>query len=253
MSNRHDTAFTGSLNGDIATLRLERGFLHRTTDLDARDRIIDYLDHVSQQPEIKAVILMGAPDSLGHDEFIAFFKRINTEGRGEIDLHRMYNVISQLVVKIADLDKFVLNVNSGYVIGPFLNMGLACDYRLFADNTVIQNPSVELGMVPKGGSGYFLPRLLGRAKAYDVMLSNRDICAKEALQMGLINEVVPFEVIDRKAIERAREFIKKPASSLVGVKKLLNYPLQDLIDYLEYESQLLIKIFRKGEFWNLLK
>ena len=77
----------------------------------------------------------------------------------------MYNVIDQLVLAIMGLNKIVIHANSGKVISTFLNISLACDYSIIADNTVFQNPYIDLGTVPKGDGAFFLSKKLGASKA----------------------------------------------------------------------------------------
>lgn len=241
-------SFQATLKDDIATLRFHRDFLLRTTDLENRDRVLDYLDRIGRSRKIRVLIVAGAPDSKGRDEFIEFFKRARAGGADMIRTHRMYNVINQLILKVVKLDKFVIYVNSGYVITPYLNMGLACDYRILADNALIQNPCIELGMAPKGGGGYFLPRMLGRRAAYDIMLSTRDRSAQEALAMGLVDETVPFDRLEELSFQRAKEFAARPLQVMSGVKNLINYNFKDLQDYMEHENEVLMQIIRKNDY-----
>jgi 2-(1,2-epoxy-1,2-dihydrophenyl)acetyl-CoA isomerase len=241
-------SFQAALQEDIASLRFNRDFLLRTTDLENRDRVLDYLDRIGRSRKVKILIVAGAPDSKGREEFIDFFKRARAGGADMIQTHRMYNVINQLVMKVVRLDKFVIYVNSGFVITPYLNMGLACDYRILADNAVIQNPCIELGMAPKGGGGYFLPRMLGRRRAYDIMLSSRNMLATEALDLGLVDEVVSFEKLEETAFQRARDFAAKPAHVLSGVKQLINFNFKDLQEYMEHENEVLLQIIRRNDY-----
>lgn len=241
-------SFQATLKDNIATLRFHRDFLLRTTDLENRDRVLDYLDRIGRSRNIHVLIVSGAPDSKGREEFIDFFKRARAGGADMIRTHRMYNVINQLVLKLVKLDKFVIYVNSGYVIMPYLNMGLACDYRILAENAVVQNPCIELGMAPKGGGGYFLPRMLGRQKAYQIMLNPNDITAQEALALGLIDEVVPSDQLEAVSLQRAQQYATAPPHVLSGVKKLINFEFKDLQDYMEHENDVLLQIIRKNDY-----
>jgi len=241
-------SFQAVLQDDIAVLRFCRDFLLRTTDLENRDRVLDYMDRIGRSRKVKILVMAGSPESKGRQEFIDFFKSARARGTDMISVHRMYNVISQLIIKIARLDKFVVYVNSGPVISPYLNMGLACDYRILADDAVIQNPCVDLGMAPKGGGGYFLPRMLGRRRAYDIMLSTRDITAAEALSLGLVDELAPGHALEAVALERAREYAAKPPRVVAGVKKLINFDFKDLQDYMEHENEVLLQIIRTNDY-----
>ena len=100
----------------------------------------------------------------------------------------------------------------------------------------------------KTGIGFFLSKMLGRTTAYDIMLSDEDMSAQEALKLGIVNEVVPLEKLEEISLDRARRFARKPSSALQGVKRLLRYSLKDLQDYLNFENEVLIRIIKSPEF-----
>ena len=240
--------FDGYRHDDYAVLQLKRHFLLRTSNLRLRDMALDFLKRVAEDRSIKLLVLIGAPDAKGRAEFKEFFKNFYAQGMDLTLIHRMYNVISQLVLELATFNKFVMYVNSGNVLASFLNIGLACDYRMLADNSVIQNPCVEMGLVAKGGGAYFLPKIIGTTRTYEIMMTEQDMSAHEAKEMGLIHEVVPTDSLETTTFKKAAEFAAKSISSLSAIKKLINYSYQDLREYLEYENDVLINIFRLNDF-----
>jgi enoyl-CoA hydratase/carnithine racemase len=131
-------------------------------------------------------------------------------------------------------------VDSGQVIPMFLNFSLACDYRIVSEDTLFQNPCIELGLIPKGGGAFFLPRIVGLRKAYEILLSIEDLPASQALQLGIVDEVVAKEQLESAALKAADCFCGYPANSVSGIKRLLNYSRNELGDYLEFENQVLI-------------
>ena len=157
------------------------------------------------------------------------------------------NVINQIILKIVELNKIVIYANSGKILPHFLNVSFAADFTIFADNAVIQNPCIEMGLVPKGGGAYFLSKMLGKPKVYDFLLSEKEMTAHDAIQMGIVNEVVPVGALEERAMEVAERFAKMPSTSLWGIKKLINYSCKDLSDYLEFENQISIMAYRKSE------
>ena len=156
----------------------------------------------------------------------------------------------------------VVHSNSGLAIPLFLNISLACDYRIVAENTVFQKPYLKLGMVPTGGGAFFLSRILSRSKAFEILLSDRDINAHEALKLGLIDKIVPVEELEDAALEMARHLAMKSDRTLSVTKRLLNYSIKDLMDYLDFENQEILKIVKpheeisddlSSEFWQRIK
>ena len=149
------------------------------------------------------------------------------------------------------MNQIVIHTNSGKVLPLFLNASLACDYRIVADNTIFQNPCLEFGLVPKGGGAFFLSRILGVSRAYKIMLAEEDITAHEALKLGLVDEVVSFDELRDAAFRTAEQFTRKPGRSLRCCKRLLNYSLKNLREYLDFETQELASLI--GPFGNGLK
>ena len=240
--------FTAERLNEIVMLRLKENLLFRATDLSVRDKVLDYLDGVSRTDSIKVVVIISSPEARGSEEYFDFYHRVLTSKFDDKDFHRLHNVFTQIILRIVDLNKIVVHANSGKVISLFLNFSLACDYRIVADDTVFQNPYFKLGLVPIGGGAFFLSRRLGRSKALEILLSDKDITADEAKKLGFVDKVVAPEKLEKTALNTARRFAQKPARSLAGLKKLINYSIIDLKDYMAIEYQELIKAIGDGHY-----
>jgi 2-(1,2-epoxy-1,2-dihydrophenyl)acetyl-CoA isomerase len=153
----------------------------------------------------------------------------------------MCNFFDQFLLKIVGLNKVIVHADSGHVIPLFLNLSLACDYRIVATHTIYQKPYFELGLLPKGGGPFFLCNLLGNCKARKILMSDEDINALEALELGIVDQVVPYNILEESALQMAQRLAKMPTRSLAGIKRLINYSMKDLKDYLSFESQELLK------------
>ncbi len=260
--NKNSDFFSAKEIDDLIILSLNKNLLIRSTDLTARDRVLDFFDDISRSDTIKVVVIVSSPEKAGSEEYIDFYRKVLESKLDRLAVHRMLNVFNQIILKIAGLNKVVVHSNSGFAIPLFLNISLACDYRIVADNTVFQKPYLKLGMVPTGGGAFFLSRILSRSKAFAILLSDRDISAHEALKLGIVDKIVPVEELEDAALEMARHLVRKPAGTLTVVKRLLNYSIKDLQDYLDFESQEILKIVgpREGssddlssDFWKRLK
>jgi 2-(1,2-epoxy-1,2-dihydrophenyl)acetyl-CoA isomerase len=238
--------FTAERLDEIVILRLKENLLFRATDLSERDKVIDYLDQVSTTDSIKVVVFMSSPEVKGSEEYFDFYHRVLSSRLYDKDAHRLHNVFTQIILRIVDLNKIVVHTNSGSVISLFLNFSLACDYRIVADNTVFQNPFYKLGLIPIGGGAFFLSRRLGRSKTLEILLSDKDITADEAMKLGIVDKVVPQGELEKAAVDTARYFAQKPARSLAGLKKLINYSMIDLKNYMAIEYKELIKVLDIG-------
>jgi 2-(1,2-epoxy-1,2-dihydrophenyl)acetyl-CoA isomerase len=233
---------------EVVILRFKENLLFRATDLSARDKVMDYLDQVSITDAIKVVVIMSSPEVKGSEEYFDFYHRALSSKLYDKDVHRLHNVFTQIILRIVDLNKIVIHANSGRVISLFLNFSLACDYRIVADDTVFQNPYYKLGLVPIGGGAFFLSRQLGRSKALEILLFDKDITADEAMKLGIIDKVVAQDKLEQTALDTAQRFAQKPARTLAGLKKLINYSMNDLKDYMVLEYKELIKALETGHY-----
>ena len=241
--------FSAEQTDEIMVMRFKEDSLFHITDLMARDAMLDYFDRISEDDSVKVILIISSPNKSGIEEYFEFYQRLSKSKWDHNTIHRLCNVVDQFILKIVGLNKIVIHANSGRVISLFLNISLACDYRIIGDNTVFQNPYIELGLVPKGGGPFFLSRMLGISKAYEILLSNEDLSADEALHLGIVEKVVPLDKLEGAALDVAHRFALKPAQTLSGIKKLLNYSVKDLKDYLDLENKELLRIVEQS-FWE---
>ncbi|MBW1744605.1 MAG: enoyl-CoA hydratase/isomerase family protein [Deltaproteobacteria bacterium] len=225
---------------DIAVLSFEENLLLRAIDLQAKTSLFACLERISKNDAIKVLLIMGSPEKTGREEYIAFYRQVFESKLDHYAINRMYNAVDQFILQIVDFNKMVVHADSGKVISLFMNTSLACDYRIVADNTVFENPYLELDLVPKGGGAFFLSKRLGTSKAFEILLSGEDITAQEALRLGIVDKVVPLAELNKEALKIARGFAEKPTQLLSGVKKLLNYSMKDIEEYLKLENQVLL-------------
>lgn len=234
--------FSGKKTDEILILTFKESPLLHVTDLNIKKALFDYLDLVSCCDEIKVLLIKEAPTKMRRTDYIAFYENMIGPDFFQMSLERMYNALSQLILKLVGLNKMIVHADSGDVILLFMNIGLACDFRIVADNTVFQNPNIELGVVPKGGSTFFLSKMLGAVAASRILLSREDIDATKAYRLGIVDQVVPLKELDQAAFETARSYAQIPTGYAVGVKKLLNYDIKELAAFLEFENELLRKL-----------
>jgi len=240
--------FSTEKTEDILILNFKEKPLARVINLNGKKVLFDYLDFVSTFDDIKVVLMTGSPVKMGYDEFVEFYSQIIQLGWNQDQIERLYNAINQFILKIAGFNKMVIHADSGNIILLFMNISLAFDYSIIADNTVFQNPNLKLGLVPKGGGIFFLSKMLGSRKTSEILLSDRDIVATEALKLGIVDKVVPVDELKATAISIAQKFAKIPSQYSSGIKRLLNYNISDLKDYLEYENTILRRVIQSYNF-----
>jgi enoyl-CoA hydratase/carnithine racemase len=137
---------------------------------------------------------------------------------------------------IAGLGKPVVAAITGYALGGGLELALAADFRVAGENARLGQPEILLGIIPGAGGTQRLPRLVGPAKAKDIVFSGRMVAAAEALEIGLVDRVVPDAEVYQAAVDLVKRYAAGPALALRAAKQAIDYGLGvDLATGLEIE------------------
>lgn len=179
--------------------------------------LITLLRDVATRPEVRVVTIRGAGTR-------AFCSGDNIGGMAaEPAFDNPHTGHIQLITIIRELRKPVVALIYGYALGAGFELAIACDFRLAADNLEMGDHRVtrSIGMV--GGVSWFLPRLIGRARAAEVMLTGYHVKAQEALDWGLVTRVWPMDEFEEQAAEYVSMLAKLPTIALSAFKDALDY------------------------------
>jgi enoyl-CoA hydratase len=138
---------------------------------------------------------------------------------------------------IESMRKPVLAKIHGFCLGGGLELALACDFRIASDTSTFGLPEVNLAIIPGGGGTQRLPRLIGKTKALEMLMTGEQINAAEAERLTLVNEIVPADELDRAVDKFIQKLLTKSPGTLGILKKALNNGLEmDLERALDYEA-----------------
>ncbi len=249
---QHNDFFDAQRVDDAIFLTIGGHILLSPTDLSLKQQVFDYLDLVESSQEIKVVVLKASPEVDQCKQFDEFFCMLAESRISEPALLRMYRAYDQFILKIMQSRIFFIYVMYGDVPFQTLNVALAADYRVLADNTIVHNLSIKLGLAPEGAGAFLLDRILGPSKTLELMLSNDGLTAARAHELGIVQRVVPTDELETAAIECAREFASKPATALALNKRLLNRDLRELEKSLAFETRELSGILTHTDSWKQL-
>ena len=169
-----------------------------------RDEFVSLFDRLERDHAVKAAVLFsGKPDTWIAGADIEEFIQLGTAQ----SLERLSREGQLLLDTLERLRSPVVAAIHGACLGGGLETALACRYRIATDHpkTVLALPEVQLGLVPGGGGTQRLPRLIGVRAALDMILTGKNVRAKKALKLGLIDELVHPSILRAVAVQRARE------------------------------------------------
>jgi enoyl-CoA hydratase/carnithine racemase len=217
----------------IAYLTLNRPERANTLNRRLMEEVVAAMEEVAGDRETRVVIVTGA----GQRHFCggADLREANLASRdtgaGTPDAMGVFEKIPQPVIAAIN----------GVAMGGGCEIALACDLRIMVDDAQIGVPEIKFGALPAGGGTQRLPRIVGMAKAKELIFSGNPISAQEAERIGLINKVVPREQLMSAAEEMARVFIDRAAFALATAKFLVNKAADvDLATGLTLERRLIM-------------
>jgi enoyl-CoA hydratase/carnithine racemase len=214
----------------IATIRLDRPPMNALNSV-VQAEIAAAAAEVSAGPEVRAVIVYG-----GHKVFAAGadIKEMADAGYGQMaaDTRRLQDSFTA----VARIDKPVIAAITGYALGGGLELALCADFRVAGAGAKVGQPEILLGLIPGAGGTQRLPRLVGPARAKDIVFTGRFVGAEEALAIGLVDQVVPDDEVHAAAVRMAERFAAGPAVALRAAKQAIDEGLEaDLDTGLEIE------------------
>jgi len=181
--------------------------------LELSEKLIGATDELERDGSVRAVVLTGAGKTFCAGADIKEFPSVR-DSVVEKKLARENEAFGG----IAFLSKPTVAAIEGAALGGGCEISLACDLRVVAEDARIGLPEVKLGVVPGSGGLYRLPRLVGPARALELMYSGNPIDAGEAEKIGLVNRVVPPGEALERAVELAEELARRPGEVLAAIK-----------------------------------
>ena len=159
----------------------------------------------------------------------------------EADVHAFRKLLDagrDVVTTIASLDKPVIAAVNGVAAGAGCNLALACDYRIASDSAKFSESFVKIGMHPDWGGTWLLPRLIGRSRAMEILMTGRMVDANEALTLGMVDRVVPSAELEAETEHLARAMASGPPIAIAGIKRALRLSEKnDLRAQIDVESE----------------
>src|SRR5882757_4799708 len=184
----------------VATMRLDRPKMN-ALDVQMQEEIRSASAEASERDDVKAVVIYG-----GERVFAAGADVKEMAGMSHTDMIKRSSGLTSAFTAVARIPKPVVAAITGYALGGGCELALCADIRIAADNAVLGQPEVLLGIIPGAGGTQRLSRLVGPSRAKDIIFTGRFVKADEALAIGMVDKVVPADQVYDEALAWARQF-----------------------------------------------
>jgi enoyl-CoA hydratase/carnithine racemase len=216
----------------VGTIRLDRPKMN-ALDAAMQEEIRSAAAEAGERDDVRAVVVYG-----GERVFAAGADIVEMAGMSYTDMVGRAGALQSSLTAVARIPKPVVAAVTGYALGGGLELALCADVRFCADDARLGQPEILLGIMPGAGGTQRLPRLVGPSRAKDIIFTGRFVEAAEALQIGLVDRLVPAAEVYDAAHSWAAQFASGPAYALRAAKEAIDRGLDaDLGTGLELERQ----------------
>lgn len=225
-------------HGAVATIRIDRppaNALSQTVSLE----LSDAARTAAADDGVRAVVVWG-----GERIFAAGADIKAMADHGPEEIVSDVGALERACRDLESIPKPVIAAVNGFALGGGCEVALACDFRFAAQDAQLGLPEIRLGIIPGSGGTQRLPRLIGLAKARGLVFSGRHVGADEALEMGLVDRVLPSEDVYAGALHAAQAYAKGPTLAYAAAKRALAAALgTELARGLEVEREAFVPLF----------
>jgi enoyl-CoA hydratase/carnithine racemase len=222
----------------IGTIRLDRPKMNAINEQLYQEVRAAALE-ATERDDVRAVVIYGGERVFAAGADIKAMSQLDSTG-----MTAWGRELTASFTQVARIPKPVIAAITGYALGGGYELALCADFRLLGASAKIGQPEIQLGVIPGAGGTQRLARLVGPAKAKDLVFTGRHVGAQEALEIGLADAVVPDDEVYTTAVAMARKFAAGPPLALAAAKRAIDEGLDGTLDEgLALESRLFAELF----------
>lgn len=229
------TTILYAISKNIASITLNRPESFNAANTVMKKELLDALKRAEKDPGVRCMVLRGAGEKAfcaGQD--LKEYRESSASMREMLE--QEYNPV---IRTIRSVEKPIIAMINGVAAGAGFSFALAADMRIMSDKAKLIQAFVRIGLVADSGSHWFLPRLVGTAKAFEYAATGADIDATEAERVGLVNRVVPHADLEKETFALAEKLAAGPTKAIGIIKRTLNRSLTlSLDELLSYEAMM---------------
>jgi enoyl-CoA hydratase len=222
----------------VGTIRLDRPPMN-ALNTQVQEELRAAATEAGERADVRAVIVYGGPKVFAAGADIKEMAQLTYA-----DMASRAGPLSSAFDAVARIPKPVVAAVTGYALGGGCELALTADFRVCGDNAKFGQPEILLGIIPGAGGTQRLARLVGPARAKDIVYTGRFVDAEEALRIGLVDRVVAPDDVYDAAVEMTRRYVAGPAVALRAAKAAIDGGLDiDLASGLRLETYLFASLF----------
>jgi 2-(1,2-epoxy-1,2-dihydrophenyl)acetyl-CoA isomerase len=240
--------------GAVATITLNRPEAMNSLDAATKVALLGAIQRAAADTDVRCVVItgIGRAFSVGQD-LREHVEKITTRSPDEV-WATVKEEFSPIALGLATMDKPVVAAINGVAAGAGLSIALACDLRVAADTAGFNTAFTAIALSCDTGSSWTLPRLVGRAKAIELLLRPRTVDAIEALDLGLVTQVVPSATLSAEVATLAESLAAGPTLAYASVKQALTYAeTHSLEDSLAFEGEQMARTGHSDDHLNAVQ
>ena len=226
------------IDGGVGTIRLDRPPMN-AIDGDLLRDLRDAVQQAVLDVDVRALVLWGGEKVFAAGADIKMMSRMSP-----FEIKPVIAAMQDTFSMVEDAPLVTIAAINGFCLGGGLELAMCADFRFAAEDAKLGQPEIKLGIIPGAGGTQRLPRLVGPARAKDLIYSGRMASAVEAMGIGLVDRVMPAGETYTAAVAAAREYAQAPTSALRAAKIAVNWGSRiDLRTGLVIEREAFVDLF----------
>ena len=225
------------INDRVALITLNRPETLNALTPGMRVSLLTAINDANTNDQVRVIVITGEGRGFCSGGDVKAMNEARRSGQANALDDRIAPIRDKVVLAMRNTDKPVIAAVNGHAAGAGMNIALACDIRIASSNAKFGQTFAKRGLHPDWGGTYFLPRIVGMAKACELIWSGRSIDANEAHQLGIVSEVTPPDELMNAVFELARSFAAGPPIAIRLAKRAMYRGMDtSLEEALEFET-----------------
>jgi len=229
----------------IATVTLNRPDKLNAFTGTMREDLLDALRAAERDDAVRVVVITGAGRAFCAGGDVEYMHGLQQSG-DVASFRKLLDAGRDVVLQIVSMEKPVIAAINGVAAGAGCNLALACDYRIASEQAKLSESFVRIGLHPDWGGTWLLPRLVGRSRALEILMTGRMVGAAEAVEIGMVDRVAADLAAETQTL--AKSIADGPALAIAAIKRALNASERnDLRAQLELEAEHQVRCFESED------